>query len=76
MLWTALEDPDPVLIFENGMLYGAEGELADDAGPVDIDRAGGAPAGRRRHHRHLRRHACPRRSTRPSSSPPVGSRPR
>jgi pyruvate dehydrogenase E1 component beta subunit len=39
MLWTALEDPDPVLIFEHGSLYNVEGELADDAGPVDIDRA-------------------------------------
>ena len=39
MLWTALEDPDPVLIFEHAMLYGVEGELADDAGPVDIARA-------------------------------------
>jgi pyruvate dehydrogenase E1 component beta subunit len=39
MLWTALADPDPVLIFEHGSLYAAEGELADDAGPVDIDHA-------------------------------------
>ncbi|MCZ7527216.1 MAG: alpha-ketoacid dehydrogenase subunit beta [Acidimicrobiia bacterium] len=39
MLWTALEDPDPVLIFEHGALYNMEGELAADAGPVDIDRA-------------------------------------
>jgi pyruvate/2-oxoglutarate/acetoin dehydrogenase E1 component len=39
MLWTALEDPDPVLIFEHQLLYGMEGELPDDAGPVDIDRA-------------------------------------
>jgi pyruvate dehydrogenase E1 component beta subunit/2-oxoisovalerate dehydrogenase E1 component len=39
MLWTALEDPDPVLIFEHTLLYGMEGELAADAGPVDIDRA-------------------------------------
>ena len=39
MLWTALEDPDPVLIFENNLLYNMEGELADDAGAVDIDRA-------------------------------------
>jgi pyruvate dehydrogenase E1 component beta subunit len=39
MLWTALEDPDPVLIFEHAALYGMEGELADDAGPVDIARA-------------------------------------
>ncbi len=39
MLWTALEDPDPVLIFEHQTLYNTEGPLADDAGPVDIDRA-------------------------------------
>jgi pyruvate dehydrogenase E1 component beta subunit len=39
MLWTALCDPDPVLIFEHGSLYPHQGELADDAGPVDIDRA-------------------------------------
>lgn len=39
MLWTAIEDPDPVLIFEHGSLYNVAGDLADDAGPVDIDRA-------------------------------------
>jgi pyruvate/2-oxoglutarate/acetoin dehydrogenase E1 component len=39
MLWTALEDPDPVLIFENCTLYNREGDLPADAGPVDIDRA-------------------------------------
>jgi pyruvate dehydrogenase E1 component beta subunit len=39
MLWTALEDPDPVLIFEHNGLYALEGELPPDAGPVDIDRA-------------------------------------
>jgi len=39
MLWTALQDPDPVLIFENVMLYNRKGELAENAGPVDIDRA-------------------------------------
>jgi pyruvate dehydrogenase E1 component beta subunit len=39
MLWTALEDPDPVLIFEHGSLYAQEGELAADAGAVDIARA-------------------------------------
>jgi pyruvate dehydrogenase E1 component beta subunit len=39
MLWTALEDPDPVVIFEHGTLYNADGELAEDAGPTDIDRA-------------------------------------
>ena len=39
MLWTALMDPDPVIMFENALLYNLEGELAVDAGPVDIDRA-------------------------------------
>ena len=39
MLWTALQDPDPVLIFENGTLYPAEGELSPEAGPVEIDHA-------------------------------------
>ena len=39
MLWTALEDPDPVLIFEHAALYGIEGDLADDAGAVDIGSA-------------------------------------
>ena len=46
MLWTALEDPDPVLIFEHGLLYGVEGEIAADAGPVRIDRAAIRRAGR------------------------------
>jgi pyruvate/2-oxoglutarate/acetoin dehydrogenase E1 component len=39
MLWTALQDPDPVLMFEHQLLYNMEGELADGTGPVDIDRA-------------------------------------
>jgi pyruvate/2-oxoglutarate/acetoin dehydrogenase E1 component len=39
MLWTALQDPDPVLIFENVMLYNMTGALAADAGPVEIGRA-------------------------------------
>jgi pyruvate/2-oxoglutarate/acetoin dehydrogenase E1 component len=39
MLWTALADPDPVLLFEHATLYGVEGSLPDDAGPVDILRA-------------------------------------
>lgn len=39
MLWTALQDPDPVLIFEHGSLYNQQGILAADAGPVDIQRA-------------------------------------
>jgi pyruvate dehydrogenase E1 component beta subunit len=39
MLWTALEDPDPVLIFEHGSLYNVAGELDDNAAPVNIDTA-------------------------------------
>ena len=39
MLWSALEDPDPVLIFENASLYNMKGELPVDAGPVNIDQA-------------------------------------
>jgi pyruvate/2-oxoglutarate/acetoin dehydrogenase E1 component len=39
MLWTALQDPDPVLIFENVMLYNMAGNLAADAGAIDIDKA-------------------------------------
>ena len=39
MLWTALMDPDPVIMFENALLYNLEGELSTDAGAVDIDRA-------------------------------------
>ncbi|MEU8120452.1 alpha-ketoacid dehydrogenase subunit beta [Spirillospora sp. NPDC049024] len=45
MLWTALEDPDPVLLFEHGSLYGMSGELPPDAGAVDIDRAAVRRAG-------------------------------
>jgi len=36
MLWPALQDPDPVLIFEHGSLYNMQGVLAADAGPADI----------------------------------------
>jgi len=39
MLWTALQDPDPVLIFENVMLYNLSGKIASDSGAVDIDKA-------------------------------------
>jgi pyruvate dehydrogenase E1 component beta subunit len=39
MLWTALEDPNPVLVFEHGTLYNLEGEIDVNAGPVDIDHA-------------------------------------
>ncbi|MEV0402650.1 alpha-ketoacid dehydrogenase subunit beta [Actinoallomurus sp. NPDC050550] len=39
MLWTALQDPDPVLVFEHGSLYTMAGELPTDATAVDIDSA-------------------------------------
>ncbi|MFP4600093.1 MAG: alpha-ketoacid dehydrogenase subunit beta [Persicimonas sp.] len=39
MLPTALEDPDPVLIFEHTGLYDIEDEVDPEAGPVDIDTA-------------------------------------
>jgi pyruvate dehydrogenase E1 component beta subunit len=38
MLKPALEDPDPVLIFEHALLYNAEGELTDGEHPP-VDRA-------------------------------------
>ena len=45
MLWTALEDPDPVLIFEHVMLYNMTGTLAADAGAVPIAKAAVRRAG-------------------------------
>jgi len=39
MLATALESPDPVLIFENQTLYNMEGQLPANAGAVDLSRA-------------------------------------
>ena len=39
MLWPALQDPDPVLIFEPQTLYTMEGDFPDTAGTVDIDHA-------------------------------------
>ena len=39
LLSTALQDPDPVLIFENVMLYNMAGRIDTAAGPVDITRA-------------------------------------
>jgi pyruvate dehydrogenase E1 component beta subunit len=45
MLAPALADPDPVVIFEHASLYNMEGELPDDAGPVDIDHAAVRRAG-------------------------------
>lgn len=38
MLLSALEDPDPVLIFEPAVLYPREDQLAIDAGAVEISR--------------------------------------
>lgn len=39
MLPAALADPNPVLIFEHASLYNMEGELAADAGAVEIEQA-------------------------------------
>ena len=39
MLWSALQDPNPVLIFEHVNLYNMEGELARDAGAVPLEGA-------------------------------------
>mgnify|MGYP002681773262 FL=1 len=39
MLLTALEDPDPVLIFEHAGLFTLPGELPDGPTPVDLDTA-------------------------------------
>ena len=46
MLGTALEDPDPVLLFEHSGLYNMKGELPASAGLVDIERARVRRAGR------------------------------
>ncbi len=45
MLWSALEDPDPVLIFENVMLYNRAAPLPNGAGAVQIDKAAVRRAG-------------------------------
>jgi pyruvate dehydrogenase E1 component beta subunit len=39
MLQPALDDPDPVLIFENAFLYPFEGVLPAEPGPVDLAHA-------------------------------------
>ena len=39
MLWPALQDPDPVILFENAALYNTSGELDADAGPADLAHA-------------------------------------
>lgn len=45
MLWPALQDPDPVLIFEHGSLYNLTGTLPAGAAEVDISRAAVRRAG-------------------------------
>jgi len=45
MLWPALQDPDPVVLFEHAQLYNLEGELADPAPPVDLRSAAVRRAG-------------------------------
>jgi pyruvate dehydrogenase E1 component beta subunit len=39
MLSAALDDPDPVILFEHLMLYATEGEVNDPPAPVDITHA-------------------------------------
>jgi pyruvate dehydrogenase E1 component beta subunit len=39
MLWPALQDPDPVIIFEHISLYAMEGEVPASPGALPIDRA-------------------------------------
>lgn len=46
MLWTALQEPDPVIVLEHVMLYNMAGKIAANAGAVDIDRAIVRRAGR------------------------------
>ena len=46
MLWSALQDPNPVLIFEHVNLYNMEAELAATAGAVPIEGAAVRRSGR------------------------------
>jgi pyruvate dehydrogenase E1 component beta subunit len=46
MLWPALEDPDPVVMFEHAQLYNLEGELSEPPPAVDIERAAVRRAGK------------------------------
>lgn len=46
MLWPALLDPDPVVMFEHAQLYNLEDDLADAPAEVDIARAAVRRAGR------------------------------
>jgi pyruvate dehydrogenase E1 component beta subunit len=45
MLWPALEDPDPVVIFEHGSLYNAKGPAPATSVEVDIEHAAVRRAG-------------------------------
>jgi pyruvate dehydrogenase E1 component beta subunit len=45
MLWPALQDPDPVVMFEHAQLYNLEGELADPPPAVNIEHAAVRRAG-------------------------------
>lgn len=45
MLPAALQEPDPVFIFEHAMLYPMEGEVDETAGPADLARAAVRRAG-------------------------------
>ena len=44
MLWPALDDPDPVLIFEHAALYNTSGEVADERRPGRHHARRGPPA--------------------------------
>ena len=46
MLWPALEDPDPVVIFEHGSLYNLSGHVASKPATVDIEHAAVRRAGK------------------------------
>jgi pyruvate dehydrogenase E1 component beta subunit len=46
MLWPALQDPDPVVIFEHALLYNMEGDLPEDFKGVDIKHAAIRRAGK------------------------------
>ncbi|MCV2369922.1 alpha-ketoacid dehydrogenase subunit beta [Roseateles oligotrophus] len=39
MLWLALQDPDPVILFEHAQLYNLEGELSNPVPPIDLEHA-------------------------------------
>lgn len=46
MLPAALQEPDPVFIFEHAMLYPMEGDMDEDVGPADITKAAVRRSGR------------------------------